>query len=338
MSVWFSLFATVIVAFSIHCGAALAQGKPPQPPGLAHVGLREVVYPDDQEPAGIRTWLWYPTRAQPEPWMANAYLVQTRKDAAPIPGPKPLVVLSHGSFGYVFGLHHFAEYLAARGYVVATPMHPHDNNADSTGTYSDLQLVGRSRHIARVIDGVLRDPVMAPLVDPRRIGMAGFSAGGFTALTVLGAVPDFSRLTEYCQGNPDDGVACSGGLEGKVRIERPDWRQTPDPRVKAAVLMAPGLGFMFSRKTLQSVTRPVLIYRAANDQAIRHPFSEEWIAEALGRKPEYHVVPGPHLIFLAPCAPGRADEICRDPPGIDREAVHATINAGMLDFFGRTLR
>jgi predicted dienelactone hydrolase len=317
---------------------AMAQTQPKPPAALPHVGLREVVLPDPLEPAGIRTWLWYPTRVAPEPWMANIYLVTTRTDAAPLPGRKPLIVLSHGSFGYVFSFHHYAEYLAARGYIVATPMHPHDNNADSSGTYTDLQLVGRSRHIARTIDGVLRDPVIGPLVDDQKIGVIGFSAGGFTALTVLGGVPDFARINEYCEGNRDDGVVCSGGFQGKVRIERPDWHQTPDRRVKAAVLMAPGMGFMFPRKTLKAITRPVLMYRAASDNAIRHPYSEEWIAENLGRKPEYHVVPGEHLVFMAPCPPGRTADVCTDPAGVDRRAVHAAVNASMIDFFERTLR
>src|SRR5262245_28605593 len=163
---------------------AVAQTQPKAAaPTPTYVGLREVVLPDPLEPDGIRTWLWYPTRVPPVAWMANIYLVSTRTDAAPVPGRKPLIVLSHGSFGYVFGLHHFAEYLATHGYIVATPMHPRDNNADSSGTHSDLQLVGRSRHIARTIDGVLRDPVVGPLVDEQKVGMIGFSAGGFTGLT-----------------------------------------------------------------------------------------------------------------------------------------------------------
>ena len=335
----FKRLAFLVIAATTLALPAMSQTQPKAPPATPpSVGLREVVLPDSLEPAGIRTWLWYPTRVPPEPWMANIYLVHTRTNPVPVPGRKPLIVLSHGSFGYVFALHHYAEYLATHGYIVATPMHPHDNNADSSGTHTDLQLVGRSRHIARTIDGVLRDPIIGPLVDEQRIGLVGFSAGGFTALTVLGAMPDFARINEYCEGNRDDGVVCSGGFEGKVRIERPDWRQTPDPRVKAAVLMAPGMGFMFPRKTLQTVTKPVLMYRAASDQAIRHPYSEEWIAENLGRQPEYHVVPGEHLVFIAPCPPGRTADVCTDPPGVDRHVVHATINAGMVDFFERTLR
>lgn len=331
-----SLSAATLLLVAVLPSVSQAQFKtrPDQP----NVGLREVVLPDNLEPAGIRTWLWYPTRVTPHPWMANAYLVSTRSNAAPLPGRRPLIVLSHGSFGYVFGLHHFAEYLVHQGYIVATPEHPHDNNSDSSGTYTDMQLVGRSRHIARTIDGVLRDPVIGPLVDPDKIGMVGFSAGGFTALTVLGGVPDFSLLTDYCKKVPDDGGACSGGLEGKVRILRPDWRQTPDPRVKAAVIMAPGYGFMFPRPTLQAITKPMLIFRAAQDNAIRHPYTEQWLVDNLGRKPEYHVVPGEHLIFLAPCPPGRHDEICSDKPGIDRRAIHAKIDDLMRDFFERNLK
>jgi predicted dienelactone hydrolase len=292
--------------------------------------------PDELEPKGIQTYLWYPTRMQPEPWGPNnPYLILARPGATPIPGRRPLIVISHGASGDPLGLHHFAEFLVMNGYIVAMPRHPHDNNMDSSDTDTDRQIVGRSRHIARVIDGALRDEVVGPLIDQDRIGMLGFSAGAFTALTVLGAVPDFDRLVEYCQGNPADD-SCSGKFKGKDRTERPDWHQTPDPRVKVAVIMAFGGGFLFPRSTLRKITTPVLMFRAENDEY--SPFNEEWLEEAMGRKPEYHLVPGPHLIFLAPCPPGRNDEICRNPPGIDRRAVLASIEAEMLDFLQRTLR
>jgi hypothetical protein len=47
-----------------------------------------------------------------------------------------------------------------------------------------------------------------------------------------------------------------------------------------------------------------------------------------------------HYVFLAPCsrelARGNAD-ICEDPPGVDRVAVHRQINAAALAYYRKTL-
>jgi predicted dienelactone hydrolase len=47
-----------------------------------------------------------------------------------------------------------------------------------------------------------------------------------------------------------------------------------------------------------------------------------------------------HYVFLSPCSPQLArdaPDICTDPPGVDRAAVHEEINAAALAFFRKTL-
>jgi predicted dienelactone hydrolase len=51
-------------------------------------------------------------------------------------------------------------------------------------------------------------------------------------------------------------------------------------------------------------------------------------------------VPGVHFVFLAPCSDGlkaAAAIICTDPPGVDRAAVRAALDAEIVAFFDRTL-
>ena len=47
-----------------------------------------------------------------------------------------------------------------------------------------------------------------------------------------------------------------------------------------------------------------------------------------------------HYVFLSPCSDELAREepdICRDPPGTDRVAVHRRLNADALAFFRKSL-
>ena len=59
----------------------------------------------------------------------------------------------------------------------------------------------------------------------------------------------------------------------------------------------------------------------------------------LPRTPAYSVVPNAgHLVFLSPCARAfkvEAPALCSDPPGVDRQAVHARIVADAIRFFSR---
>lgn len=41
-------------------------------------------------------------------------------------------------------------------------------------------------------------------IDPQRIGMFGFSSGGFTALAIIGGVPDPSKIGPMCRQYPGD--------------------------------------------------------------------------------------------------------------------------------------
>jgi dienelactone hydrolase len=90
--------------------------------------------------------------------------------------------------------HDFLRALAQHGYIVATVEHSGDNFADNSGLGTDGVLIGRERQMSALIDAVLADPALAAHIDPARIGAAGFSAGGYTALLLAGAVPRFDLL------------------------------------------------------------------------------------------------------------------------------------------------
>ena len=306
--------------------AALAQG----------VGIARLTTAGETK---VPVAVWYPSPAPTTDWDAGPYRLHATRDAAVAAGRHALIVLSHGSGGGELGHADLAEALAQAGYIVAAPRHLGDSYDEPQGRGTDVQTTGRPWQAVATLDSVLADPRFAPAIDARRIGMAGFSAGGYTTLVMAGARPDLSLHLAHCKANPDDAELCSGSMDVARRVTRPGWTLPTDTRVRAAVAMAP-LSVMFDAKGLAGVTIPLRIYKAANDQLLQNRFNTDPLLRALPRPPEQAEVPGNHFVFLAPCTAqlkAVAAPICTDPPGVDRAAVHAQLNAEIVAFFNRTL-
>jgi predicted dienelactone hydrolase len=279
--------------------------------------------------ASIPVTVWFPAPA------SGAVAKQDRKPAA---GKRRLIVLSHGSGGGLDNHGDTVHALVSAGLIVATPVHPYDNRNDSSGIGSDLQFLGRPVHVVRLLDAILADPVLSPVIDRARIGFIGYSAGGYTGLVLAGAVPDFRLGVSHCSQRDHDSAFCGWIGRGGVRRVRGDLKIVHDKRIRSAVLMAPAWSVFFDRHGLADVTIPLRLYRAANDTTVRAATGEEHLLKLLPRQPEYVVIPdGDHNVFVAPCGPGFRGPACRDPKGVDRVAIHRVMNAEILDFFDRTL-
>ena len=145
---------------------------------------------------------------------------------------------------------------------------PKDNFHDTSGVGSAAVLDGRPIQIKATISELLNDPRWKPLIDPNRIGVTGFSAGGYAALMVAGAVPRFDLYVGYCKRHPQDpncglleqlesqgtATAALAALQAGVG----HWGKPDDPRVKAAFVMAP-LSLVFDQAGLSRVDRPVFL-------------------------------------------------------------------------------
>jgi len=165
----------------------------------------------------------------------------------------PLILFSHGFSGCNTQSVFLMEALARAGYLVVAPNHqdarcgsnhPHgalhpeepfrDDSKWSDATYRD-----RADDIRVVLDAVLVGKSFQEVrVDRERIGMAGHSLGGYTALGVAGAWPSWKdrrikavlALSPYCSpyvrsgdpGHMDVPVMYQGGTR--------DWGVTPTVR------------------------------------------------------------------------------------------------------------
>lgn len=309
-------------------------------PARAGAGFADITLANPIEGGPMPAIVFYPADTPDEATTAvGPYRLAAQRGAPPAALRRPLVVVSHGSGGTRLGHHDSLAALARAGFVAAAVEHPRDNYRDGSGLGTDRQLYGRAADITALIDGILADPRLGPLVDPGRIGIAGFSAGGYTALVGVGARPDPAGFTAYCRAQPDDALFCDGRL-GPPQFGPPPMMR--DARLRAAFVMAPGFGFLFDRAGLADVTVPVRLYRAENDAVLRHPWNAQRIADNLPRPPEYQVIAGAgHYVFLVPCPADIAadsDLLCVDPPGVDRAAIHRRLNDEMVDFFSRALK
>ena len=306
-----------------------------------NVGFTELSIPDGTNPPLV-VGVWYPTDAPASPQTLEAF-TQTVAPAGPVTGQRlPLVVMSHGTGGW-YGEHDdTALALAHARFVVAAVSHTKDTYRDQSQAAAVWL---RPEHVHRLIDYMLTAWPDRARIDPGRIGMFGFSSGGFTALVVIGGVPDLGKVAPHCVAHPDYfdcGVVKKADPAVNAMVPHlPVSVWMHDPRVKAAVVAAPALGFTFGVDGLKDVRIPIQLWRDEDDHVLPNPDYAEAVRIALPRPPEYHLVANAdHDDFLAPCTDAlrqEAPDICVSRPGFDRTAFHADFDAKVVAFFERTL-
>lgn len=307
----------------------------------ADAGFQEVqvANPSDQP---ITVGIWYPTAGQGREQRLGA-LTQVVAPGAAVAGERlPLAVISHGTGGWYGSHYDTALALARAGFVVAALTHPGDNYMDKSRAG---QVRRRPPQLQRVLDYMLTEWPDHARIDPDRIGAFGFSAGGFTVLAAAGGAPDFSRIKPRCEAHPDY-FECT--LNKRAAIASPpaadasDTTSFRDPRIKAAVIAAPALGYTFSSEALDPVTIPIQLWSAEFDHILPAPDYADSVRANLPRPPEFHLVAkADHFDFLAPCTADLArvaPDICQSLAGFDRAEFHQRFNAEVVRFFRETLQ
>ena len=244
----------------------------------------------------------------------------------------PLVVMSHGRGGW-FGLHRdVAEALADAGFVVAAINHPGDNSNDSSKRDTLPLLQSRPQDMVRLLDYLLREWKDKASIDPARVGLFGFSAGGYTGLVLAGADPDFDRLARVCT---DKVAACEALRQGERLPGLPHER-----RIRAAVIVDPP-STLFTRDNLAAIPIPLQFWRSEQGGGGVNAEGTARVAGELPGQPDIHTVPAGHYAFLPPCSAQLAVNLprfCSDPPGFDRPAFHRDFDASIVRFFRDHLR
>ena len=304
----------------------------------ASIGFTTVDVPDPNGPP-LAVGIWYPASGPASPHSLALFTQTVAPDASPAGTGHPLVVISHGNGGSLSSHYDTALALAEAGFVVAAVTHTGDNYRDH---HLEARLWMRPPQVSAMLDYVLHSWAGHGAIDPERVGMFGFSAGGFTALVSVGGKPDLSTVRRLCKTHAHTFTSLSARAHASDTGSPAAANWAADPRSRAAVVAAPALGFAFTKAGMASVTVPVQLWAAADDHILPVADYAGAVHEAWPRPLDYHLVPGAdHFDFLAPCSPGLAQvapPICQEANGFDRTAFHARFNAAVVAFFQQALR
>lgn len=294
-------FTRLACAFTLlSAGASQAQ--------VTSVGMRQV------QSNGMPITLVYPTEAAAQAVTYGAFTVHIASNAAPLPaastaasGKRALIVLSHGSAGSALPEHTLAATLARAGFVVAQPEHRGDNWQDFSRAGPESWKT-RPQDVSETIDAVARDLALAPLVDTRRVGVHGMSAGGVTGLVLAGAQWRMLNLVQHCAQNLDEDIGfCLNGLAAHPNVQllrrtqfamgrmltettAPGSFKTlhggasptastdprPDSRVVAVSLAVP-VGAIFTAESLSRIRIPVALSTAGQDGVLLPRFHSQHV-------------------------------------------------------------
>ena len=321
------VFAVVVIG--VLAAVVLDAARPANP-----VGFEQATVPDPQDKP-LAVGIWYPTNSQSRPTLMGLSVQRIAMNGTVVGRNLPLIVISHGTAGLLSSHSDTALALASAGFVVAAVTHTGDNAHDQSSVGTPRWLIDRPRHIHLVLDYMLNKWPMHEKLDKTRIGMFGFSAGGFTALVSIGGVPDLARITSHCTAQPEFACTLWKRLPS-ASVPATAW--VHDPRIKAAVIAAPGYGFAFDPDGLSQVTAAVQLWNGADDRNVPYQTNEAVVRRLLPTPPEYHAVPGAaHFSFLAPCPSWLFPLICDDPNGFDRVAFHRDFNHSIIAFYQKQL-
>jgi predicted dienelactone hydrolase len=313
-------------------------------PAMAQTGMTQIKAGD------LPVTLVYPTAAPNRPNSFGPFSLEVALGGAPVRGNGRLVVLSHGTGGSPLTDHDLARALAAAGFVVAQPQHRGDN-------FRDMSLSGpeswklRPQEVGRTIDAVLADPRFGPLVDGKRVGVHGMSAGGLTGLAMAGGQWSVAGLVQHCAAHLDDDAGfCLYGARSPAEREQRAARYksatlppeasvlnggAADARIASVAVTVP-VGAIFTAQSLAAIKMPVGIVEATADKVLRPAIHSGRVLAQCGQCRALGAVQGAgHFDVLSPLPAVVASELGANA-SFDRNLLPASYGR-VAAFFQQTL-
>ncbi len=252
----------------------------------------------------------------------------------------PVVLLSHGTGGTAQGLGWLGVRLARRGFICIGVSH-HGNTAfEPYLPEGFLCWWERARDLTVILDLIDNDGPLAARLDLERVFAAGFSLGGYTVLSLAGAIMELSRFQDWLETQdkstsgprefPDladhipDLIAGSETFRASLDRQSRSYR---DPRLRAVAAFAPAPPVRaFDPASVTEIGIPVSIMTGGDDIEAPYDQCTLWLQR---QNPDFaieclkpHVG---HYVFLPEATARGLDAeplLCRDRPGVDRRAIH----------------
>ena len=312
------LVGLVVAAFGL---ATAAQAGPVGERHLQTTDATAALRDADHKPT-VRVTVWYPAAAGAAeeridlgPPGKPLFTVGAVAAGAPFADakPRPVILFSHGFGGTARMMGWFGLPLARAGYVVIAVDHPGNNGMDKMTAAGAILTWDRAQDLRAALDAVRADPAIGPHLDLKRLGVSGFSAGGFTSLASAGAQVDMNRFQAFCRAHPTDGV-CAPQKEFALSMDdaqkalaspelAPEAARAGDdhaiPGVRAAFAIAPAIVQALPPEGLAKMKVPVAIILGDADP-VAPPETNGLVAAKAIPHAELKVLPGVgHYAFLS---------------------------------------
>ena len=212
---------------------------------------------------------------------------------------------------------------------------------------------GRPLQISAVINSMLASSKFGPAIDPNQIGVFGFSAGGYTVLTLLSAKPDFDLLVQHCRSNYARDPVCEmfdGGIDEYVRNLQKEFDDTivklADDRICGAVIADP-FAVVFSEESVKQIRRiPTLFYlpEIENQLAAKYHGGHVYNILKADNKNDVQLITvkgAQHFSFITPFPESIAKSlplIANDFGDFDRDKFHHQLSSQIPQFFNNAFQ
>ncbi len=306
-------------------------------PGFKTVGLW-----DEANNMRMDLNVWYPSLQNPSLSHYTPWVLDVVRYGNNVPGRFPLIVLSHASTATRFSYHESAAALACSGFVVIALEHNHDNMYSLSDIFTLRQITERVAQLRYIIHAALTHKELQNFIDPKRIGILGFEAGGTTALVLGGAVPQAEGWENYCTVAGNASPYCSPWARGRMQkmvyglpLFKENMQDFIDPQIKAIVAVAPLYDMFFTQKALQSLVPPLLLINVEKNIMGKSTIQNVLAPHTLVTIPEAGVA---DLMSLCPPALQKdLPEMCGTVSPDVRKTVRTKLDTYVIQFFVKTL-
>ena len=297
-----------------------------------------------------RVAIWYPSSDSNTP---NLYAdnpafrgVEAQLDGVRKPGKYPIVLFSHGTGGTDRAHAWLGAALAERGAMTVFVNHPNSTWGDFDLS-KGVQHWTRAQDLSVVLDHLLADPEMSEFIDMSRVMAAGFSFGGWTALSLGGVSGNHAGAVKTCETRTEMEM-CDVLLSEHVRlqdVDPADWNASySDDRVTQVVAIDPGFVWGHTVSSLENLIDATLVLGLGQgeDRMLATDFDASGFSSLLGERQTVQIAPAYHFSMMPLCKPEgevilkleNDDPVCTDPEGAERAEIHAKVIKLMAELLG----
>lgn len=309
------------------------------------VGIDTLEVPSKDAAPGFTATLWYHALPGPEirfgaSRIRSGYLAVDRGRPA-LSKSVPLIVLTHGTGGSAQSMAWLAMPLARRGALVVAADHPASSGGDPE-RQSMMAVWTQPNDVHHLIDTLLASE-WGVHIDRQKIVSVGFSLGGATAMMLAGSRLDFERFPTFCETHEDG--ACRAFAKHFSQVDARFYERAnadhKEPRLSAAVAIAPGFTEAFTAASLHAQETPLLLITGSRDQQLPPATHVAPMRDLLPKQSRYlEIEDAHHFSFLPQCSDGaetvlaETDEqfVCQEFGQKTRAEIHAEVMRAITTF------